>query len=94
MSDQTCKTCRHWQIGKDDRYSTILFPYRPDKDWEQCETEAEVVAVYGYRVRRCHHPKLLFYQRPERHAAAVCDGSEYKASLVTAEDFGCVLHER
>lgn len=87
----TCKTCNYW-VQHEDRYHSICFPRKPGSAWEQCDDEAEVVAIFGHRVRVCEHPKVLFYQRPERDGAAVCDGSEYAAELLTAEDFGCVLH--
>lgn len=88
-----CKTCKHWVLGEDDEYNRLIFPYNPTKNYEQCETEEEAAALFGGRVRRCRHPKLLFYQRPEINGAAVMDGSEYKAELVTGEEFGCVNHE-
>lgn len=87
-----CETCRHWLITEDDRYSTVLFPHHPGS-FRPMKTEAEVVAVFGHLVRRCRHPKVLFYQRPDRDGAAVFDGSEYAADLLTGERFGCVLHE-
>lgn len=88
---QTCKTCKHWQQDKR-RDCTICFPYHPGT-LDQLEDEDAVVALFGHRVRECKHPKVLFYQRPEIDGAAVVDGSEYAASLLTAEQFGCVLHE-
>lgn len=72
----TCKTCKHWHLGEENRYNS----------------EANA-AKWGHRVRRCKHPRLLFYQRPDKDAAAVCDGSQYQAELITGEEFGCVLHE-
>ena len=56
-------------------------------------TEEQVIKLHGYTLRYCQHPKILFYQRPEINGATVMDGSEFKACLVTAPDFGCVLHE-
>lgn len=88
----TCKTCKWWQLGEDDRYGRVLFPEDPET-YEQELDEEKNAARWGHRARRCRHPRLLFYQRPDRDAAAVCDGSQYKAALLTGEDFGCVLHE-
>lgn len=86
----TCKSCKHWTIKSD--VSRIVFPPHP-VTFKHPADEAQVVQTYGYRVRYCLHPKILFYQRPERDGAAVVDGSQYHAALLTAEDFGCVLHE-
>lgn len=88
----TCSTCRHWQFDST-RYNTIVMPYKPNDSWEQCETEEEAVAQRGYRVRYCKAPGVVFYQQPAVNGAALCDGSEYKAYLITGEQFGCVLHE-
>ena len=88
----TCKTCKHWVLDTDDEYNRIIFPCKPGDDYEQCETEEEAAKLFGHRVRRCRNPKLLFYQRPEITGACVVDGSEYRAELLTGEDFGCVNH--
>ncbi len=88
----TCQTCRHWQMDET-RYNTIVLPYKPDDSYDQCETEDEAQKQRGYRVRYCKSPDIVFYQQPSRNGAAVCDGSNYHAELLTAEDFGCVLHE-
>jgi len=74
------------------RYNSIVFPPKPGDDYESCETEEEAQAQRGYRVRFCKSPDIVFYQQPPRNGAAVCDGSQYHAELLTAEDFGCVLH--
>jgi len=89
---EQCKTCRYWLLDKDDKYSCLIYPYKPGEDYEQCETEEEAAALFGCRVRRCRNPKLLFYQRPEIGGAAVLDGSEYIAELITGEEFGCSCH--
>jgi hypothetical protein len=85
-----CKTCKHWQL-KENRYNDIVFPYDPET--HEKLSDDETVIRFGYRVRYCTHPKVLFYERPDINGAAVCDGSEYMAELLTAEEFGCVLHE-
>lgn len=88
-----CGTCRHWLIrDEEDRENRVIFPYHP-VTYEQPEDEAEAAKLYGHRARVCHSPKVLFYQRPAIDGAAVMDGSEYRASLITGEQFGCVLHE-
>ncbi len=35
---------------------------------------------------------MKFYERPDKDGACVADGSEYYASLITGEDFGCSLY--
>lgn len=104
---KTCKTCRWWKPAPDDyrdrdREHTVmlgedlrgLYWAGPDEEpLPTAELEALSVAQHGYLVRECEAPKILFYQRPDRTGAAVVDGSGYRAALVTAEDFGCVLWE-
>lgn len=87
-----CVTCKWWQ-EEEDRYNTVVNPPDPIT-YDQLETEDEIRAKWGHAVRHCKNPKILFYQRPEINAAAVVDGSNYHAALLTAEQFGCVLHER
>ena len=81
-----CKDCRWWsnEIGQYD-YDAIVFPEDP-------ETMARIPQeLLEFEVRRCVQPKLIVFQRPE-HAdgLSVCDGSQYKANLYTAPNFGCV----
>ena len=90
---KTCKTCKYWLLTEQDEYNKIIFPYKPNEDFSQCETEEEAAALFGHRARRCKSPKLLFYQRPDKSGACVVDGSQYKAELITAESFGCVNHK-
>lgn len=80
---KTCRTCAHWRDTE--RYSAITDPIDPDT-YKPMET--------AFDVRKCHHPKLLFCERPlESNGFAVVDGSTYYAALYTAEDFGCIRHE-
>ena len=83
---KTCKTCKWWV--KDvirHRAEGVMEPIDPDT-WEPMKMPFEV--------RVCTSPRLLFYERPvESNQAAVIDGSEYYAALITAEDFYCVNHE-
>lgn len=88
---ERCKTCKWWQLGEG-RYDSLMFPLDP-ATYRRPESEDEVKAKYGFLVRNCEHPKVVFYERPQHDGATVCDGSEYDAHLLTAEDFGCVLHE-
>lgn len=89
---RTCKDCKHWKKGEDyDEGDKVARPYHPVTFDPQ--TEEKTVETYGYAVRYCEHPKILFYERPEIDGAAVVDGSDYFAALLTAESFGCILHE-
>jgi hypothetical protein len=42
-----CKNCKYWVLDKDDEYNQLIFPYRPDKDYEPCETEEEAASIFG-----------------------------------------------
>lgn len=80
-----CSTCKHWNLGDPDLFDEITHPMDPDT-YEAMEMP--------FRVGRCTHPKLLFCERPVEHdGLAVADGSNYRAALYTAEDFGCVRWE-
>lgn len=83
---KTCATCRHWQPADDYDGKEICSPVDPDT--------FEPMPV-SFEVRRCGSPHLLFYERPpESRQATLTDGSRYRASLFTGQDFGCVNHER
>jgi len=86
-----CATCKHWQ-EPEEKWDSILYPYHP-VTLDRVETEDEAAKLFGHRVRYCKHPKVEFYQRPQIDGACVVDGSEYRAELITGEQFGCVLHE-
>jgi hypothetical protein len=47
----------------------------------------------GYEVRECKSPLLRWFATPGPNEAALVDGSEYYAALLTGEAFGCVNHE-
>lgn len=87
---QTCKTCKHWKaIGDsnfraDQRADEVCRPFDPDT-YEPMEL--------GYEVRECKSPFLRWFETPGPSEAALVDGSEYYAALLTGEDFGCVNHE-
>ena len=89
-----CKTCVFWKFSAEDEYEPgdqVARPRHPVTFEPQSEEQTNT--DHGYVVRYCKHPKILFYERPEIDGAAVVDGSEYHAALLTAEAFGCVLHE-
>lgn len=87
-----CKTCRFW--NRSDGYETgdqVLRPFHPVTF--DMMTDADMLAEHGHEAKYCTHPKILFYEYPSKSGAAVVDGSQYRAALITAEEFGCVLHE-
>lgn len=86
-----CESCAFWKLDESSRYSNVIFPYDPET-YEKEEDEEANAAKWGHKVRKCTHPRVLFYQRPDKGGAAVCDGSEYRAELLTGPEFGCTLH--
>ena len=91
MKEKLCGTCKWWLVMKRD-FSSCM-PYDENRE-VQLQTEEEVIAVFGFTVRRCYSPKLLFCERPiEADFASVQDASNYSAVLLTGGDFGCVNHE-
>ena len=49
----------------------------------------------GFEVRICRQPTQTLAEAPiERNGFGLTDASQYYAVLATAEDFGCVRHER
>ena len=68
-------------------------PRDPLKEWEYIKDAEKQRKMFDYATAYCTHPNVKFYERPEKNGACVADGSEYKASLITGEDFGCNMHE-
>jgi len=80
---KTCKTCKWWNSGEEYSYVT---------DPEDFDTGLKM--KMPFEVKICHSPHILFHERPvAENQAAVYDGSGYMGKLITASDFGCVLHE-
>lgn len=87
-----CSTCRYW-----------LDEHEAPQKWGHCylvgslchpiDLDTGKRMKLPFEVKICTNPKLFFAERPvEEDGFAVVDGSEYYAALVTAENFGCVLH--
>ena len=90
--NKICKNCKFWSKEKQhERYDKIMIPFDP-VTYDDL-TEEETINLFGYLAGYCVNDKIVFFQRPEINGAAVCDGSEYKACLITGEKFGCVLWE-
>lgn len=87
-----CATCVHWRLRESDYDNYLLFPPNPANDDLPERDEAANARVWGHRVRRCRSPGVTFYERPSAIHASVMDGSQHRASLLTGEDFGCLLH--
>jgi len=98
MTRRTCSNCRWWQLDNQDCYHSLISPEDPNT-FEQIDPledggEDRIAKKWGHPVRRCRSPRISFYERPqEPNHATVCDGSGYKADLITGPKFGCVLHE-
>lgn len=82
----TCKTCKHWLVDDETGWNA-----------KQCctpEDDNGAVMVMPFEVRECRHPAKTFCERPvEINGFGATDASQYCASLLTAEEFGCVRHE-
>ena len=86
-----CSSCVYWQRDEN-RYNRAIDSDENPATLEPWESEDERKAWFPFEVRYCKHPKLLFYQRPERNGASVFDGSDYLAYLATGPEYGCVNH--
>ena len=86
QASKTCKTCKWWEKGDVFHQSNyVMHPHDPDTGR---------LMELPFDVRVCTSPNILFYERPvEITQAAVVDGSEYLARLITAEEFYCANHE-
>jgi hypothetical protein len=82
-----CRTCKWWQLPPEDEYWG-------DDDILNPKAHPDVKLPTNFEVRYCNNPRIGFCERPGRpNEASVQDGSYYTANLLTAEQFGCVLHE-
>lgn len=79
-----CKTCVHWTKSKDGMDS-INEPF--DEDTFKAK-------VMPFEVNNCQCPALLMNERPlQANGFCVADASDYRATLHTAENFGCIHHK-
>ena len=80
-----CKSCKWWyNDSKIYICADIIAPLDPDT-FEPM--------ILPFEVNCCNCPKITFFERPvESDGATVVDGSQYRANLITAPDFGCVHH--
>lgn len=92
-SMSTCKTCKHW------RYPDAQDPggygwYGYDQLCRPIDPDTHEPMRRDFEVRLCRNPAQTFCESPvERNGFGLADGSEYRAVLATAEEFGCVRHE-
>ena len=93
----TCATCRWWtKIDADEDYPLATMARNTGEEaayWAETPEEMTQRDALRDRVRECKSPKLHFYVLPQAGEAAIIDGSEYKGSLCTDGQFGCVNHE-
>lgn len=89
MSDiPRCKTCKHWTRPSDTAGRFI------DEMCKPIDQDTYEPMNRGFEARVCQQPTQTFCETPvERDGFGLADGSDYTATLVTAEDFGCVRHE-
>lgn len=82
----TCKTCKHWDRHKfreNGRYPDYI-----------AHPHDDAIMTMPFSVFRCVHPAKTFCERPvEINGFGTEDGSNYRAELYTAEEFGCVRWE-
>lgn len=88
---KTCQTCHYWkkQDGDGGRIEPLPIQYADGSDYE-ARKEARNVDV-GLCYAAVFAPDVQ-YDDPVP-PLMVQDGSDYRASLFTRRDFGCVLHE-
>lgn len=80
-----CRTCVWWTPTPKEDWDDITGPWDPDT--------LEPMKL-PFEVRQCKQPDQTFCERPlNPDNFALADGSNYRANLYTAEDFGCVLHQ-
>lgn len=89
---EKCKTCKHWFIPTQYINSIDVAAPRDPITWESVTEEVKQRELFGYATQYCNSPKLVFFVRPDKDGATVVDGSEYSASMITGEDYGCTLH--
>jgi hypothetical protein len=83
MTYPRCADCSHWKkAGRDDDHA------RTDMADLRDPITYEIIAP----AMLCKHPALRFAERPEDGGAAVVDGSDFIARLMTGPQFGCVRH--
>jgi len=85
-----CKTCQYWivpgnAIHKEYRAKNLCTPIDMDT-FEEMKMPHEV--------KMCRSPNLIWFERPEIDQAAIIDGSEYYAELLTGEEFCCTNYAR
>ncbi len=91
----TCKTCKHWKTPEDSDSRGFGYQIYADAMCRPLDQDTYEPMARGFEVRLCGHPSQTFCEAPvERDGFGLADGSEYMAVLATAEDFGCVRHEK
>ena len=85
---QRCETCKWWIIPARIDYEGRQMCNPLDQDtYEPMERQFEI--------RMCKMPTQTFHESPiESDGFGLTDASQYFALLVTAENFGCVKHEK
>ena len=79
-----CKDCKFWEFDPE--------KYEVGQDvFSLVDENNNWIIKPGFKY--CKNPKLLFYDAPDLDGACVVDGSQFRAGLITGQDFGCVNFE-
>lgn len=78
-----CKTCRHWQ-------QCLQYETGHSQGLGRCSA---ALMLWDCTEWRDDADERVLMKEHENTKAFVQDGSDYRATLLTKPDFGCVLHE-
>lgn len=93
LENRRCKTCKWWKLETDE--NSLEFNFRAVQICRPDDPDTDLPMDRGFETRECIQPTQTFYEPPvESDGFGLCDGSQYGATLFTAENFGCVKHER
>lgn len=82
-----CGTCKWWGKG-------AYGPFGNEEDDDGNELSQSGPWRSCGRIPHTHYQNEPEDVAPENRRAVTCDGSDFFSAIKTAEDFGCVLHER
>jgi len=89
-----CKTCKHWQLNG--HKVSVLAALLEERWTEDLQTEKDIRNKMGFYIRECLHPKVISDSRQAINKDSIIlqyDYGDHRA-LFTAEDFGCIHHEK
>jgi len=81
---KTCKSCIYW-VDPQDSYDEIIHPWDHDTESQKMDMPFEV--------KKCTSDNITLFERnPDSKGVSLCDGSNYRATMYTGQDYGCVNH--